>query len=308
MSTKRFLEDPLLPHLDTFARAAELCSFTGAGRELGMTQAAVSQRMHALEKRVRVALFDRQGGGVLLTDAGRTLYEYAQKILALHHEAQAKLAGQAPVDRGLLLLGASTVPGEHLLPKLLGEFHRAYPEIQVKVEIGDSVDVLERVEKGQVNLGVVGRKSDSPHLEFRHFATDRMVLVVPKTHAWATKKKVPLEQLCREPIVLREPGSGMRHSFERALTRANKGLGDLQIALELGSNEAIKRAVLSGAGVAMLSRHAVEEELESGKLHEVGVEDLQCDREMFLVWDKRRVAAAPARIFRVYLERIAATR
>ena len=297
------LEEDRLPHLGTFSKAAELSSFTAAAKALGLTQAAVSQRIQALERLLDVPLFRRQGGRVLLTEAGQRLYDYAERILALHREARQEIAGQekAPVS-GNLSLGASTIPGEHLLPALLSTFHERFPHIQVKAEIGDSLRVIAQVERGQVSLGLVGRKPESPHLEYRHFATDHMVLIVPPNHSWSRHKKVSLKQLCKQPLILREAGSGLRHCFEKELARLGQSLGDLQIALELGSNEAIKEAVLRGLGLAVLSSYAVEKELRAGQLAALKVTDLHCDREMFVVWDRRRVLSAPARTFRFFLE------
>src|SRR5262249_7563815 len=185
-----------------------------------------------------------------------------------------------------LSLGASTIPGEHLLPALLSIFHERFPRVQVKAEISDSMKVIDQVERGKVSLGLVGRKTDSTNLEFRHFATDRMVLVVPPSHAWSKRKHVSFKQLCKQPLVLREAGSGLRHCFEKELARLGQSLGDLRIALELGSNEAIKEAVLRGLGLAVLSSYAVDKELRAGHLVALNVTDLHCDREMFMVWDR----------------------
>jgi DNA-binding transcriptional LysR family regulator len=294
--------DIQLPYLETFAKAAELNSFTGAGKALGMTQAAVSQRMHALETALGVSLFRRPGGRVILTEAGQRLHDYVQRILNLHREARQEIAGQKIPVSGVLSLGASTIPGEHFLPALLSVFHRRYPKIEVRASISDSMDVIQRVERGQVQLGLVGRKVDNPHLDFHYFANDRMVLVVPPNHAWSKRKHVSLTQLCKQPLILREPGSGLRHCFEKQLGRLGKDLRDLPIALELGSNEAIKEAVMRGIGVAVLSSHAVQKELKTGQLHALKVTDLHCDREMFIVWDRRRVLSAPAQMFRLFLE------
>jgi DNA-binding transcriptional LysR family regulator len=297
------LEEDQLPHLGTFSRAAELSSFTAAAKTLGLTQAAVSQRIQALEKMLDVSLFRRQGGRVLLTEAGRRLYDYAERILALHRDARQEITHQQkPPISGNLSLGASTIPGEHLLPALLSIFRERFPLIQVKAEISDSMKVIAQVERGQVVLGLVGRKTENRHLEFRHFATDRMVLVVPPNHAWSRRKKISFKQLCKQSLVLREAGSGLRYCFEKELARLGKSLDDLQIALELGSNEAIKEAVLRGLGLAVLSSYAVERELRAGQLVALKVTDLHCDREMFVVWDRRRVLSAPARTFRIFLE------
>ncbi len=162
--------------------------------------------------------------------------------------------------------------------------------------------VIHQVAHGQVQLGLVGRKVDNPHLEFRHFATDRMVLVVPPNHVWSKRKQVSLKQLCKRPLILREPGSGLRHCFEKQLGRADKTLRDMQIALELGSNEAIKEPVLRGVGVAVLSSCAVQKELKADQLHALKVSDLHCGREMFIVLDRRRVLPFPARLFLLFLE------
>ncbi|MEX2559215.1 MAG: selenium metabolism-associated LysR family transcriptional regulator [Pirellulales bacterium] len=291
-----------LPHLETFARAAELSSFTAAARLLGLTQAAVSQRIHALETSLGVAVFHRQGGTIVLTEAGKRLYDYALRILALHQEARQSITGEEPVVAGELALGASTVPGEHLLPALLAIFHQRYPGIQLKADISDSMQVIGQVERGQVQLGLVGRKSDNPQLEFHHIATDRMVLVVPQGHAWKKRKEVSLEKLCEQPLILRESGSGLRHCFEKSLAECGKSLRDLNIALELGSNEAIKEAVQRGIGLAVLSTYAVDKEVKSGQLHPLRVTGLRCDREIFLVWDRRRALSPPARVFKFFLE------
>jgi DNA-binding transcriptional LysR family regulator len=297
------LGEEQLPHLGTFAKAAELSSFTAAAKTLGLTQAAVSQRIGALEKILDEPVFRRYGGRVLLTEAGRLLYDYAERILALHREARQKITNQEkPPISGNLSLGASTIPGEHLLPALLSIFHERFPHIQVKAEISDSMKVIAQVERGQVSLGLVGRKTDSPHLEFRHFTTDRMVLIVPPNHGWSKRRQVSFKQFCKQPLVLREAGSGLRHCFEKELTRLGRSPGDLQIALELGSNEAIKEAVRRGLGLAVLSSYAVEKELRAGQLVTLRVKDLHCDREMFVVWDRRRVLSAPARTFRFFLE------
>jgi DNA-binding transcriptional LysR family regulator len=294
--------DDQLPHLETFSKAVELGSFTGAAKALGLTQAAVSQRIQALEAALGKPLFQRRGGRVLLTEAGRTLYGYSQRILELHREARREVAGhEAPVT-GDLRLAASSIPGEHLLPALLSLFGRKYPHIRVNASVSDSMVVLRQVERGEVSLGLVGRKGDSPHLEARHLASDRMVLVVPPDHAWGRRKRVSFRHLGDHPLILREAGSGLRHCFEKSLERAGLTPADLRVALELGSNEAIKEAVLRGVGMAILSSYAVRKEIQSGELHALAVAGLKCDRDLYVVWDRRRVLPPPARLFLAFLE------
>jgi DNA-binding transcriptional LysR family regulator len=287
----------LLPYLDTFVQAAELSSFTAAGRAVSLTQAAVTQRVHALERSLGVSLFHRRGGRVLLTEAGQRLHGYARRILELHREARQQVGSVRTPLTGELTLAASSVPGAHLLPELLDAFRRQHPHVEVRATIADSQAVLKQVEHGQAHLGLVGGKGDSPHLDYRGFACDKLALVVPATHPWWSRKRVSLGQLAGQPLIVREAGSGSRWCLERALAAAGKSLGEVHVVLELGSNEAIKEAILRGMGVAVLSTQAVAREVQAGQLHALPVLGLALRREMFAVWDRRRALSIPARLF-----------
>src|SRR5262245_9864495 len=296
--------NPELPHLETFAEAAERGSFTATARHLKLTQAAVSQRIQTLERELGVPLFRRIGGKVELTDAGRRLHDYARRILDLHREARREVTGREASVEGELAIAASSVPGEHLLPALLATFGAKHPQVRVQAAVSDSAAVIGLVESGEVSVGLVGRRTNSADLEFRHLADDRMVMVAPPGHALARKKRISLRQLAAQPLVLRETGSGMRHCFEKSLERAGRALGDLRVVLELGSNEAIKEAVERGVGVAVLSTLAVRRDVTAGRLVALDVEDIACDREMFVVTDRRRVLPPPARLFVTHLEAV----
>jgi len=295
-------EDLQLPYLETFSKAAELSTFTGAARVMGLTQASISQRIQALEKSLGTTLFKRQSGRVLLTERGQKLYEYAQRIIDLHREARHEITGRSVPAAGQLFLAASSIPGEHLLPAVLYRFGQKYAHILVHATISDSMSVMTQVERGDVSLGLVGRKADKPHLEFQYLASDRMVLVVPSMHALGRRKQLSVKHLLHHPVILREVGSGLRHCFEKSLDKAGLSLADLHVALELGSNEAIKEAVIRGVGVAILSAWAVQKDLKTGQLHALEIRDLHCDRDMYVVKDKRRVLPLSARLFLTFLE------
>jgi DNA-binding transcriptional LysR family regulator len=295
-------DDLQLPYLETFSKAAELSNFTGAARALRLTQASVSQRVQILEKTLGAPLFRRQGGRVLLTEAGQRLYDYAQRILDLHRQARREITGYDTPVGGELALAASSIPGEHLLPALLSRFGQTHSHIHVRAAVSDSMGVITQVERGEVSLGLVGRKTEDPHLAFDYLASDHMVLVVPPGHVLGRRKKLLVKQLPRHPMILREVGSGLRHCFEKSLDRAGLSVADLRVALELGSNEAIKEAVLRGVGVAILSTFAVHKELRAGQLHALEIRDLHCDRDLYVVRDQRRVLPLPARLFLLFLE------
>jgi DNA-binding transcriptional LysR family regulator len=293
-----------LPYLETFVTAAELSSFTAAADALDppVTQAAVSQRIQVLEQDLGVSLFQRKGGRVLLTEAGQRLHDFARRIFDLHRQARQAITGKETPVAGELSLAASSVPGEHLLPALLSAFSQRHPHVQVRATVHDTRAVLDQVEKGQAHLGLLGGKRDSPHLEYRSLASDELVLVVPPDHSWARRRRITLDQLAGEPLIVREDGSGSRWCLEQGLAQAGMSLSDLHVTLELGSNEAIKEAVLRGLGVAILSTRVLEKELQARQLHALQVEGLTLTRDMFVVWDRRRALPIPARLFLDLLE------
>ena len=283
-----------LPHLETFAEAAERGSFTAAARHLGLTQAAVSQRIHQLEAEVRTALFRRHAGGISLTAAGHRLHGYARRILDLSAQARAAVTGQPGEVAGDLRLAASSVPGHHFLPHVLAAFRARHPGVRVRLSVSDTAVVLNEVEQGQAHLGFVGGPGGGPDLEFRPFARDELAVVVPRGHPWWRRRQVPAAALADQPLVQREPGSGSRRCLELALERA--GVRALNVALELGSSETVKEAVLEGLGVAVLSRKAVHRELDAGTLHAVRVTGLPLDRDLFVVRDRRRALPTAAHL------------
>jgi DNA-binding transcriptional LysR family regulator len=284
-----------IPHLETFALAAETGSFTAAAKQLGLTQAAVSQRIAALEKDLGVALFSRHGGRASLTDAGRTLHDFARRIQALHDQARQELTGRQTPVAGELSLAASTVPGEFLLPDLLPRFQTRHPNVRIKVRIGDSHDVFAQIKQNHADLGLAGDRSDDPDLVQQRFGHDEMVLVVAPDHAWAGRASVELKELQTQPLIVRESGSGSRHTLEQALGRTGHSLADFRVAMELGSNEAINGAVRRGMGVAFLSSLAVR--AQSERLPTLSVNGLDLGRDLFAVHDRRRALPIAARLF-----------
>jgi DNA-binding transcriptional LysR family regulator len=290
-----------LPYLETFAEAAERCSFTAAAHALGLTQPAISQRIHELERILDAPLFLRKGGGVELTPAGRTLHGFARRIGQLHREAREAVTGEAHPEAGELSLAASSVPGEHLMPALLAAFRERHPLVRIRASVSDTRDVLDQVSKGKADLGLVGGRDATPGLEFRSVGSDRIVLLVPPTHPWAARKRIRLEELKGQPLVLREPGSGSRWCLEQALSASGSPLGELTVSMELGSNEAVKAAVRTGAGVAALSRQAAAREIDAGTLVPLDVAGMELRREICLVTPSGRALPPAARLFREFV-------
>jgi DNA-binding transcriptional LysR family regulator len=291
-----------LPHLGTFVKAAELQSFTATAAELGVTQTAVSQRIAALERELRISLFDRRAGRIALTEAGERLYKYARRILDLHEEARTGLGGFHPSVSGDLPIAASSVPAECYLPALLSAFRETYPDVHVRATVSDSDSVMKEVVKGRATLGLVGKKTEKAALEFRPIGTDTLVLIVPSEHPLAGRKSISIKTLAEESLIIREPGSGSRCALKKSLERAGSSLAAMNITLEMGSTAVIKDAVRRGLGVSFVSRSAVRRELDSGELRTISVRGLVLTRYLYAVYHRRRPLSPAASAFLHFLE------
>ena len=283
----------------TFAAAAERESFTRAAESLNLTQAAVSQQVAALQKELGTELFERRGRGVCLTAAGRQLYEYARQILDLVAEASRQVGGAKSPVSGHLRIATSSVPAECLVPELLAVFRVRFPEVRESLAVSDSQMAAAAVEAGEADLGFVGELPGSSALEATAVGDDELVLIVAADHPLADKGTTTLKQLRREALIVREPGSGSRRCLERALDEHGLSLADLEIAMEVNSNDAIRAAVERGVGIAFLSQR--------DKRHEVGlasvkIRGFRVRRQLYLIRNTGRILATPARQFLQFVE------
>ena len=290
-------------HLQTFAKVAELQSFTQAAKSLGLTQAAVSQHVAALEKLLQVLLFERSGRKVPLTDSGRRLYDYARRILDLVDEAGREIGQADSTIAGTIRIASSTVPAELLLPELLVEFHTLHPNVRESITVSDSSAAAKAVESGEADLGFVGELPRSSGLKALAITTDRLVLVVSPEHALARNKRVSLNRLRTEPLIIREPGSASRRCVDQALEAAGLLPDDLNIVLEINSNDAIRAAVERGVGAAFLSSAAIVREIEEGRLVKVTIPGVRPQRQLYLITEHNRVPKPSVREFLSFVRR-----
>jgi len=267
--------------LSAFCEVVDRKSFSQAAERLGVTQPAVSLQIRSLEKRLGTKLLDRSGRRVEPTEAGQRLYRAAQRMLALEGQLLDELAGDDDVLRGELALGASTGPGGTVVPVLLGEFQRTNPELSVALSISDTNRVIEQVAERELELGIVGAAPRYRGVVFEPFFRDEVILVVPPGHAFAGRQ-VTLDELRGEHLILMQEGAGVRQIVEDALRRQGVRLRDLDVRLELGLQESVRRAVEAGYGVTFISRTAVEADLAAGRLAEARVEGLDATREISL--------------------------
>jgi DNA-binding transcriptional LysR family regulator len=291
-----------LRRLEIFAKVAELGSFSRAAEALFLTQPTISEHVRALEDEVGVQLLDRLGRGATPTRAGQLLLGYARRMLALSREAHQALEQFQGRISGELVVGGSTIPGEYVLPGLIGRFKAKYPDISIVLLIGSTRQVSDWLEEGRVEVGVVGARPATRALEAKELMPDELVLVVPATHPWAARRTATLVDLQKEPLVFRERGSGSREAVEHALQEAGVALAQLRIVGEMGSTQAVKQAVRAGVGVALLSKRAVEDECRAGLLACVKMKELRIARAFHLVTHRDRTRSPLAQAFVEFLE------
>ncbi|CAN5731630.1 MAG: LysR family transcriptional regulator [Actinobacteria bacterium] len=268
--------------LAAFCSVVERRSFSQAAERLGVTQPAVSLQIRALEKRVGTRLLDRSGRRVEPTEAGWRLYRGAQRMLALEDQLVSELAATAEGEiAGDLVLGASTGPAAIVVPVLLGEFQREHPDVRVFLTVSDTHTVIERVADRELELGIVGASRRHRGVRFEPFFSDQVILACPPGHRFAGRT-VTLDELREETLILMQEGAGVRQIVEDALRRLGVRLRDLDVRLELGLQESVRRAVEAGFGVTFISRTAVESELADGRLAEARVEGLDATRVISL--------------------------
>ncbi len=252
--------DPAL--LASFLAVAETRTVSAAATLLHLSQPAVSAHVHALERQLGVALFRRSVRGMELTDGGRRLVEHGRRLQRLVDEVATDL-GAAREPEGRLVLAASTTLAGHVVPPILAAFAERFPGVSIRMEVGNTDEILERVRQGRVPLGIVEGLGRAPHVHLRPFVDDEILPVAAPSVAARIRRASDLR---RFPILWREVGSGTRAVLARALLRVGVARGDIDVRFELGSTEAIKSAVIAGMGVGFLSEWSIRSEMAQHQL------------------------------------------
>src|SRR5918912_1169916 len=279
-----------LQQLRAFKAVADHMSFSAAAQELRLSQPSVSYQVKELEVGVGMDLLDRLGKRIQLTQAGQLLYGYARQTLNVLDEAALALEELRGIERGTLKVGASTTVGIYIIPTVLGAFKRQHPGLAISLEIGNLGQMQERVLRNELDVAIVGPPQKNPDLVSLPFMSDELVVIAPASHALANRGRLTLRDLRNEPFIMREEGSGTRWAIEKQVRRAGVRL---TITMELGSNGAIKHAVESGLGLAVVSRYAITLEQSSGRLVVLDVEGFPIRRQWHVVHLRRNRLPTP---------------
>lgn len=280
--------------LETFLVVARTGSFTEAAGLRHLTQPAVSRQVQRLEADLGVRLFRVDGRGVRLTSHGQLLREEGARLLGHVRSVREMLEDVRELRRGELRIGASSTPGTYVLPPVLASFRNAHPGVVLHVELSNSRTIENRIVGGDLELGFVGERIDTPRTTSEPFASDEVCLVAVPGHRLAARRAVPLADILAERYIAREEGSATRRLVEAGLARAGSAW---KAYLELGSGEAVKHAVAAGLGIGAVSRAGVAWELAAGRLGEVRVRDMTLARQLFVLHRSNAPLSAAASVF-----------
>ncbi len=276
--------------LQVFYAVARRLSFSQAAEDLYTSQPNVSKHIRQLERELGVTLFHRLGTRVALTDAGRIVYDYAQRVFDLTEGVRRALVELEGLERGYLRLGASSTPGLYLLPQALASFRQRYPSLEISLEIANTRGVVEGVLGNTLDLGFVEGEVAEPGIQVQPYTTDELVLIAAPGHTLARTPLATPESLAGETLILREEGSATRQVMEATLSRL--GVAPRRVMV-MSNCEGVKRAVAAGLGVSFVSQRAVDLEVAQGLLRVVDGPGLRVLRQWYIISRKDiRLSAA----------------
>ncbi len=273
-----------------FHTVARMGSFTKAAKELGISQPAVSIQVRELERTMSTTLLSRTRNGVLLTDTGETVYRYTGRIFSLADEMQYAIQDITGLRAGKLTIGSSSTPGEYILPIVIGEFRKRYPDVDVSLSIANTQRIIDRVLNRDLDIGMAGAPVSIKGVASFPYVDDEVVLVASASHPLGLSRSVSLKDVASEPFIMRESGSATRRAAEKALAKSGS---NIKVAMELASNEAVKRAASAGLGIGVVSKYAIGPDVAAGLLRALRVDGWACRRKLTVFYrDDTHITAA----------------
>lgn len=269
--------------LKVFCIVAETKSFSKASEIIRLTQPAVSLQIQALEEMYGTKLFNRSGCVITLTKAGEMLYKYAKEINSLYASAEKELGEFTGLTKGVISVGASSTIGNYVLPHVVADFKRKYPKVGVHIHIGNTKNVVDYLNAGNVDICLVEGEIRKQKLIVEKLIPDEMVIIMSPHHPLAKSSTVSIMSLTKEPLIFREEGSGTRQMIEKYFSKHGISLQQIRIALIMGSTESIKGAVEEGLGVSIISRWAAKKEAHYGSLRTATFKEDKFMRDFSLV-------------------------
>jgi DNA-binding transcriptional LysR family regulator len=279
--------------LITFLEVAKQGSFSRAGEKVFRSQSAVSAQIRQLEQEYGDRLLDRSGKSVKLTPAGQVLFEYAERLKSLRDESLMAVADHGRTPRGTLSIGANEATCLYVLPEVFAEYCRLYPGVQISIYRNFTYKIVEKLENGSIDVGIVTLPVKSPSLKVQAMFRDKLVLMVSPKNPLAKYKVVPVSEIVKHPLLF--PKTGHTRRLLDRLFRAQNS--DAQVRMELPSIGMIKSFVAADLGVSLISASFARDEAEAGRVKLIELEDVELWRELGLAYRRDRTLPRPATLF-----------
>jgi DNA-binding transcriptional LysR family regulator len=276
-------------------------SFSKASEALHLTQPTISNHIKALEDEFACKLFDRMGRTIIPTKEAEVLYGKSTEIIEKADALKEALGQLKKETTGKLVIGASTIPGVYLMPRIMTKFQKKYPAISFQILIADSRGIIDSISRHELLLGIVGAKLGNDQIDYTPFVEDELIVVSAPLKTG--KSSMTLKELVALPMVYREEGSGTRREVEKFLESEGISFDHMKIAGIFGSTDAVKQAVKAGLGVSILSKFSVADELEYKLLEEIKLTDIHMKRNFYIVTHKKRTLP---RLYDLFLKHILA--
>ncbi len=291
------MKQATLHQLKVFEAAARHGSFTRAAEELYLTQPTISMQVKQLTKVIGMPLFEQIGKRLYLTSAGQELFAACRDIFGRISQLEMAIADLKGLKQGQLKLSVITT-AKYFVPRLLGPFCQRYPGVDFALQVMNHEGLIMRMNENLDDLYILSQVPDSIDITPHRFLENPLVVLAQREHPLVGQKKIPLERLSGEPFIMREEGSGTRRAVEQLLNQHNVSV---KVKLELGSNEAIKQAIVGGLGLSVLSLHTLALEGATGKLAILDVEHFPIERHWFVVYPTGKQLSVVAHTFLEYL-------
>ena len=277
-----------LKQLEAFVKIADTGSFSQAAKELFLTQPTISAHISSLEKELNSRLFVRNTKEVHLSESGNILYNYAKQMLVLQKRIEDTFALNEEKEQQCITIAASTIPAQYILPGILVAFNEKYPDQQFKVVETDSAKVVEQIMNHTADVGFTGTALDKKVCKHIPFYQDELIVIAPNTEKYRSfqKKQKDATWIADEKLIMREEGSGTRKEAEKLLKKIGLNVSKLNVIATMENPEAIKKAVISGMGISVISKLAAEEEMEKGSLLVLPLTADGTKRDINVVYDR----------------------
>ncbi len=283
--------------LEVFEAIARQGSFTRAAEELFLTQPTASMQIKRLSDIIGQPLFEQIGKRVYLTDVGHELHAVCREIFERLDRFEMTVADMRGLKKGRLRLAVVTT-AKYFAPRLVGPFYRRYPGIDVALKVTNRERILERLADNLDDLCILGQPPEDLDAEFQPFLENPLVMLAAANHPLAGRRRIPLARIAEEPFLMREPGSGTRMALERLFEQQQL---KIKVQMELGSNEAIKQAIIGGLGISVLSQHAIAFDGKSGPFTILDVQGFPIQRHWYVAYPRGKQLSIVARTFLDYL-------